>query len=744
MGSRAGKVLHSEAVDSGNGAGGQGSTRRRFGAFEVDLSAGELRRNGLKVKLQEQPLQVLALLLERPGEVVSRDDLRRRLWAADTFVDFDHSLNAAIKRLRDALGDSAEHPRFVETVARRGYRFLGPVDTGPANGRGVAGRAAVTESAPQSSARFHIWWLVAGGAAVVLVLFGIKLGLLLGQRHPSQLRLSRLTANPADDRVRAAAISRDGRYLAFCDQTGFYLRQIDTGETHPVAVPPGLIAESISWFPDSAHLAVALTGPGQVSGLWELSAFGGSARKVRDDARSPAVSPDGNEIAFITGHKMREQVWLAGADGAQPRKLVGEEGDFFGTLAWSPDGSKIAYTRGRFSYSHGVKGAIELLDVHERPISKQLLQLSSVLSKAGLNGPLAWASDGRLIYTLSEQRPREPDSNLWSVALNREGQTVGTPVRLTSDPGEVFSISTSWNGRRIAYLKGVLQPDVYVAGLERRGGIGEPRRLTLDDRVDLPFDWTPDGREVIFVSDRTGTFSIYKQATNQTVPERLVGGNKEVVQPRLSPDGSQLLYTVYPRSGENSAAIPLMRMPLSGGASQQILEASWISNHQCARAPATECIYSVVGEGELRFFMFDPFKGRGSQFFQIKDDLPQLYNWSLSPDGATLALTKGKWVDEEPRIHLVSLHGAEDKWLVIHGWPGLASLDWAADSNSLWAASVGEEGNALLNIDLQGHARAVWRPRQMIVGWAIPSRDGRYLALHVASSSANAWMLERP
>ena len=284
----------------------------------------------------------------------------------------------------------------METVARRGYRFVGPVDTGLANGNGVAARPALTESAPQSSVRFHIWWLVAGGAAVVLVLFGIKLGLLLGQRRPSQMRLSRLTANPGDDRVRAAAISRDGRYLAFCDQTGFYLRQIDTGETHPVALPPGLIAESISWFPDSAHLTVALTGPGQVSGLWQLSAFGGNARKFRDDARSPAVSPDGNEIAFITGQKVREQVWLVGADGAHPRKLVGEEGDFFGTVAWSPDGTKIAYTRGRFSYNHGVRGVIELLDVHEQHISNQLLRVSSVLSFAGLNGPLAglrWTAD---------------------------------------------------------------------------------------------------------------------------------------------------------------------------------------------------------------------------------------------------------------------------------------------------------------------------------------------------------------
>ena len=110
MGSRAGKVLHSEAVDSGNGDRGQGSGRRRFGAFEVDLSAGELRRNGFKVKLQEQPLQVLALLLERPGEVVSRDDLRNRLWAADTFVDFDHSLNAASSGFETRWGTQRRIP----------------------------------------------------------------------------------------------------------------------------------------------------------------------------------------------------------------------------------------------------------------------------------------------------------------------------------------------------------------------------------------------------------------------------------------------------------------------------------------------------------------------------------------------------------------------------------------------------------------------------------------------------------
>src|SRR5580692_9192557 len=103
----------------------------QFGIFEADLWAGELRRNGSKVRLQEQPFQILAFLLERPGQLVTREELHGRLWPRDTFVDFDHGLNAAIKRLRDALGDSAENPRFVETLARRGYRFVAPVSRTP-------------------------------------------------------------------------------------------------------------------------------------------------------------------------------------------------------------------------------------------------------------------------------------------------------------------------------------------------------------------------------------------------------------------------------------------------------------------------------------------------------------------------------------------------------------------------------------------------------------------------------------
>ena len=99
----------------------------RFGVFEADLASGELRKNGSLIRLQEQPFQVLSMLLERPGEMVTREEVRNRLWPADTFVDFDHSLNTAVNKLREALGDAAANPRFIQTVARRGYRFIAPV-----------------------------------------------------------------------------------------------------------------------------------------------------------------------------------------------------------------------------------------------------------------------------------------------------------------------------------------------------------------------------------------------------------------------------------------------------------------------------------------------------------------------------------------------------------------------------------------------------------------------------------------
>src|SRR5579872_5470686 len=408
MGTRAERILN--LPDTGNGNGSLPPETRRFGVFELDLRAGELRRNGVKIKLQEQPFQVLALLLEYPGEVVTREEVRKRLWPADTFVDFDHSLNAAIRRLRDALGDSAENPTFVETVARRGYRFLAPLSVAPASGNGSAAIQVVPSPSLENPV-FRSWWLIAAASGLLLLLVGLAVGFFFARHEPAPGHTSRLTANPVDDPVIAAAISRDGRYLAFSDQSGFYLRQIDTGETHSVAMPDGLLPNSISWFPDSIHMILGLCGDNRESTLWEISALGGSARKLMDIGEYPAVSPDGKSLAFIAGKPLHQRIWISDTDGSQLRELSGEDGDLFGRIGWSPDSKRIAYTTARFTYGYGAKGRIAVVDLPKNPTHSAKPVIA--VSLFGLDAPLAWVPDGRLIYTQAEIRPRQADSNLW-------------------------------------------------------------------------------------------------------------------------------------------------------------------------------------------------------------------------------------------------------------------------------------------------------------------------------------------
>src|SRR5258708_37010943 len=123
----------------------------RFGAFEADLTGSALRRDGQTVKLQDRPFEILVILLERPGEIITREEFRQRLWPADTFVDFDHSLNASINKLRQALDDAAANPRFVETAGRRGYRFIAPVSTPPVALATTAAPATSSTSPPAPS-----------------------------------------------------------------------------------------------------------------------------------------------------------------------------------------------------------------------------------------------------------------------------------------------------------------------------------------------------------------------------------------------------------------------------------------------------------------------------------------------------------------------------------------------------------------------------------------------------------------
>jgi TolB-like protein/DNA-binding winged helix-turn-helix (wHTH) protein len=181
----------------------------RFGVFELDADSRELRKQGLKVRLQDQPFQVLQILLERPGTVVTREELQRRIWTSDTFVDFDRGVYNAIKKLREALGDSAESPRFIETLSRRGYRFIAPVSPNGNTASSVEASSIVAERAPARTSRRTLQLSLAAAFGIVIVLAaGISVGKIWPRfsvgttpqiRSIAVLPLQNLSANPAQE-----------------------------------------------------------------------------------------------------------------------------------------------------------------------------------------------------------------------------------------------------------------------------------------------------------------------------------------------------------------------------------------------------------------------------------------------------------------------------------------------------------------------------------------------------------------
>ena len=240
------------------------ASRERFGAFEVDRDAGELRKHGIKIKLPDQPFSVLTSLLDRPGEVVTRDELQRKLWASDTFVDFDRGLNKAMNRLREALGDSAASPQFIETIPKRGYRFIGslaeapdaPSTLGGVSQTVVEGKPLATHlDGPPAGRTSRAWIYVAASVAVIgIALIGI---LKRGGGRPDQLVRSSLLPPPNATFVPYNfVLSPDGKQLAFVaagqGKTQLWIRALSAAEARPLIGAEG--ATFPFWAPDNRRL----------------------------------------------------------------------------------------------------------------------------------------------------------------------------------------------------------------------------------------------------------------------------------------------------------------------------------------------------------------------------------------------------------------------------------------------------------------------------------------------------------
>jgi len=240
-----------------------------FATFEVDLQSQELRKGGLRLKLTGQPFQVLTILLEQPGTIVTREELQKRLWP-DTFVDVDHNLNTAINKIREALGDSSENPRFVETLPRRGYRFISPITV---NGKVTAGVAHAAENSPtggtESAARRRPLYASALLGAVILLGAG-GLWIYKWRETPAPSPQRTLTRITVDEGLQNEPTwSPDGRYIAYSSDRGgkfdIWVQQVSGGDPIQITKGPGHHWQP-NWSPDGKYVCVSLRGRGG----WDL------------------------------------------------------------------------------------------------------------------------------------------------------------------------------------------------------------------------------------------------------------------------------------------------------------------------------------------------------------------------------------------------------------------------------------------------------------------------------------------
>ncbi len=717
----------------------------KFGVYEVDPRAGELRRNGVRVKLQEQPFQLLAILLENPGQVVTREELRRRLWPADTFVDFDHSLNAAVKRLRDALRDSADNPRFVETLSRRGYRFVAPVAGGISSLDVASPAGAITTGRS-----------VAGWVAAILALVAacISLGWHIGHRtaQPVAPREVRLTANSPDVPVYRASISPDGRLLAFTDPRGLFLREIDREDSHQVPLPDNFRAHSVAWFPDGSHLLVGgIEGQEENSSLWRLSILGGESRRVSNLAEGGSLSPDGARIAFLRGNGKfnSSELWVMNADGSEAQKLHDIAG-YSSSATWSPSGKRIAYCKATYW-----PGNEEQVDIESYDLATG--KAKQVFADSRVQGSLTWSRDGRLFFTRGDATSNST-SDVWSLPVDEQtGQPRGELKQHTSGPDWKPRPEVSADGKRMMFLRSNIAPTVYVADLNpKTKAIEKVHRLTLDESHSRPYEWTPDGNAVIYVSDRDGRFHIFRQRIGAASPELLVDGRDVPSVLRLNPDASEILYiSELPAPGGTAGLsnphapefelrkVQLMHAPINGGVGQQLLEADGVNNFQCARAPSRMCLYSRFERNALDVVQFDSVTGESKLLFRTDEPHWQDYNWTLSPNGKLLAMCKEGNISENTTIRLISLDGAPERRILINEWVDIVAFDWAADGKTFWASALlrGDK-RALVSIDLHGNLTPALSDGKPYMGWAIPARDGKHLAIWESTGNSNVWMLE--
>jgi Tol biopolymer transport system component/DNA-binding winged helix-turn-helix (wHTH) protein len=691
----------------------------RFGIFEVDLVAGELRKADRLVRLQEQPFRILKVLLERPGEVVTREELRKRIWGDDVYVDFDRSLNTSVARLREALGDSPTRPVYVETVPRKGYRFIASIDP---QAPPQVPRETVPAPPEQAPSKHGLrLGMSLGGIVLAAVLAGFY------WRSPTQRESpvppsapQRLTSYVGSEDE--PTFSPDGSQFAFIwngaqqDNFDVYVRTVSGGAPLRLTDHPNRDS-SPAWSPDGQWIAFERRLDDETSAVFRVSPVGGREEKLLElpgrkgylVGEKLAWSPDSAYLAIAAPKEGTVptdfSLFLFHLSTGSQRTLI----DFWGDVepSFSPDGRFLAY--GRFGIGCFVLALSDSLEPLGKPEKMELGESCQT--------PV-WMPDGRRL--VMEAGFRDSPPGLWSVRPD------GSDAKSLNVPSLGFGSSlrpAAGRGGRLAFQQDLKRSTIWRLDLES----GKAGPLIASSGVNLDPVYSPDGRRILFWSDR-GPTGVWVANADGSEPTLLVEGAADA---RWSPDGSRVAFrALEPGNSINFGPHDIWVIDSEGGPSQNL-----------SNSPSWELVPAWSRDGKWIYFV--SYRNGARRLWKMPADRGEP---TLVLDGPFVA---GYESDDGQWLYLLSartvfraLANGEPEVLIneISGW---SSYGLAADG--LYYSVVFQDGGSEIRFYRfeDGSSTVIYRMSGKASEGLDLSPDGRYLVFtQIESEQSDLMLLE--
>jgi len=647
----------------------------RFAVFEVDLISGELWKQGRRIALHDQAFHALALLLAHPGELVSREKFRQELWPADTFIDFDKSLNTTVSKLRDALGDSAASPRFIETLPRRGYRFLSPVEAVPQT-TGVSADEVITPAseppptaaaAPRAAGKLSKSWLVATVAGVLIGGYALRKVQDQDTEHP---RVSPLTTYRGHERQ--PSLSPDGNQVAFAWDEGpssnrdnrlknYDIYTLALGSEEPVRLTSDSANDtSPSWSPDGQRIALLRSVSEGRASVIVVSSTGGGEQLLARIATYDGVevrlawSPDGQWIATSEADPAQSpmRLVLISAKTGEKQRLVYKPAAVGGDVSpsFSPDGRHLAFAR-------HLSPAVADMYVMELPQDGRAIpEAVRVTNWNRWNSTPVWTEDGQELLFVGDE-PRA-GRRIWRIPAFRRADP-----RLLNQFGEDSSSIALGPRGRLVYSKETLDTNIWRIDLQSQSdkstrAVASPLPGIASTRLENNPQYSPDGDYIAYQSERSGEAEIWICKSDGSSARQLTRLHAKVSgYPRWSPDGKHIVFHSRPSGFANIYVIDV-----ETGAYRQLTNGT-SNDHAPSWSHDGQWIYFCSGRNDgYRIWRVSP-KGGSPTQVTTSEALVAFE----SPDGKRLFYSKLG----QPGLWVVPLAGGAESQIL----PSLAGFD---------------------------------------------------------------------